>query len=448
MAKERHNDLTEGTIWKQILFFFFPILIGTFFQQLYNTVDSVVVGQFAGKEALSSVGGSSAQIINLLVGFFTALTGGCSVILSQFFGAKEERALNDALHTSYAMSILGGILLGIIGIVCAPMMLRMMNTPAELISDSVLYIRVYFFGVVFMFVYNMGSSVLRAIGDSRRPLYYLIVCCLINIVLDLLFVAALGMGVLGVALATLIAQVISAAMVTLHLMKNTPELKLSLNQIRFVPSMTRRMLYIGLPNGVQSMMYSVSNIFVQAAINGFGVNTVAAWTSLSKLDAVFWMVNGAMGTACITFVGQNFGAHKKERIQKGARVCLGMEIIFSILLSAAIIVFGRPLFSIFTGDDEVIALGIRMIAVISPFYGLFSFIEIPSGTLRAEGHVLVPTIITLLGVCVLRIFWTSLPLIRASIEGICMCYPVTWIAAGVGMVVYYLYKQKRVLERM
>ena len=208
--KQPINQITEGVIWKQLLLFFFPILLGTFFQQLYNTIDTVIVGQFVGKAALASVGGSSAQIVALIVGFFTGLSSGASVLIAQYFGARNEHAASDGLHNAYAISIVGGILLGIIGFFATPSMLRLMNTPDEIMQDSVIYLRIYFAGIIFVFLYNMGSSILRAVGDSKRPLYYLIACCLLNIILDVLFVVAFHMGVLGVAVATLISQAFSA----------------------------------------------------------------------------------------------------------------------------------------------------------------------------------------------------------------------------------------------
>ena len=226
-TREQQNGILEGVIWKQLLFFFFPILIGTFFQQLYNTVDTVIVGQFAGKEALSSVGGSSSQIINMVVGFFTGLTAGGTVLISQAYGASHRQRMEEALHTSYAFGILGGIGLGILGVAAAPAILRAMNTPVELMAMSTLYIRIYFSGLVFVFIYNMGAAVLRAIGDSKRPLYYLVVCCMVNIVLDLILVLYCGLGVLGVAVATLVSQAISAGMVTWTLMHKVDWMTLS-----------------------------------------------------------------------------------------------------------------------------------------------------------------------------------------------------------------------------
>lgn len=258
----KKNGIIEGTIWKQILIFFFPILVGTFFQQLYNTVDAVVVGQFAGKEALSSVGGSSSQIINFVVGFFTGLSAGATVIISQFYGAGDAKKIHRALHTAYAFAIIGGAAAGIIGIVVTVPIMRLMNTPEELLHDSAMYVMIYFAGLVFIFVYNMGSAILRAIGDSKRPLYYLVICCGINIVLDILLVSVFKLGVLGAAVATFIAQFVSAIMVTRALMYHTEGMKLVLKEIRLHGDVLPSMLKIGLPTGIQSSMYSLSNIIV------------------------------------------------------------------------------------------------------------------------------------------------------------------------------------------
>lgn len=362
------NRITEGVIWKQILIFFVPILIGTFFQQLYNTVDAVVVGRFAGKEALSSVGGSSSQIINLVVGFFTGLSAGATVIISQYFGAENRKKLEKALHTAYAFSFVFGIIVGIGGVIATPAILEMMNTPEELLADSALYVRIYFAGLLFVLVYNMGSAILRAIGDSKRPLYYLIVCCGINTVLDLLLVLVFDMGVLGAALATLLSQAISAVLVTWTLMFRTAEMKLELKRISFQKDILIVMLRIGLPTGIQSSMYSISNVIVQAALNKFGVDAMASWAAFGKIDGIVWMICGAFGIAATTFVGQNFGAGKWERVRKGTRDCLLMALGSMMVLSFLITVFGGPLFTIFTSDTEVIAIGMKMVQIISPLY--------------------------------------------------------------------------------
>ena len=447
MKETKENKIIEGVIWKQLLLFFFPIMIGTFFQQLYNTIDAVVVGQFAGKEALSSVGGSSAQIINLVVGFFTGLSAGASVIISQLFGAKDGEGLNKALHSAYAFSIVGGILCGILGILFAKPLLTIMNTPQELLAQSTLYVRVYFSGLIFIFVYNMGSAILRAIGDSKRPLYYLMICSVINIALDLLLVLGFHLGVAGVAIATLISQAVSAVMVTAALMYRTPGLKLIPAEIRFHREEFSTMLRIGLPTGIQSSMYSISNMIVQTVLNNFGVDTMAAWAVFGKIDSLFWMVNGAFGIAITTFVGQNCGAGKWNRVKKGVHVCLGMALVTALAFSAVFLSEGALLFRIFTQDKSVITIGLRMVAVISPTYFLFVFIEILSGALRAEGHVLVTTVMTLSGICLLRILWVTLIVPNGTLEEIVACYPVTWAICAVGMILYYWYKQRKIFAQ-
>ncbi len=447
-TQEKQNGILEGVIWKQLLIFFFPILIGTFFQQLYNTVDTVIVGQFAGKEALSSVGGSSAQIINMVVGFFTGLTAGGTVLISQAYGAFHRQRLEDALHTSYAFGILGGIGLGILGVAAAPLILRLMNTPEELMEMSILYIRIYFSGLVFVFIYNMGAAILRAIGDSRRPLYYLVVCCIVNIVLDLLLVLYFGLGVLGVAVATLLSQAISAVLVTWALMYKVDCMKLSLRGIRIRPEILKNMLQIGFPSGLQSSMYSISNMIVQAALNLLGVDTMAAWTAYGKIDSVFWMINSSFGIALTTFVGQNFGAGKWSRVKKGTRVCLGMAAGTAVFLTVVLMAAGPFLLGIFTGDAAVVAIGMTMMRCISPAFVMFVFIEIFSGSLRAQGYTFVTTVISVLGICVYRIIWVNMIPAGQGLTWIISCYPISWVVCAFLVSVYYFYKQNRIIGRM
>ena len=360
------NQITEGIIWKQLLIFFFPIVFGTFFQQLYNTIDTVIVGHFIGKGALASVGGSSTQIVNLVVGFFTGLSSGASVIIAQFYGAKDERSVQESLHTAYAFSILGSIVISIPGVLLAPHMLRWMNTPSELIQDSTLYLRIYFAGILFVFIFNVGSSILRAIGDSKHPLYYLVICCLLNIILDILCVVWLDMGVAGAAAATFFSQAVSAALVTRKLMISGGIMKLSLKKLRFHANVLRSQLRIGMPAGFQSIMYSLSNVIIQTALNNFGTDTVAAWSVYGKLDAVFWMISGAIGISITTFVGQNFGARKYDRVKKSVRVCLGIDTLISVVLVVFFLLLRNPLFAIFTNDPDVIRIGCEMMALITP----------------------------------------------------------------------------------
>ena len=448
MKKETQlaNQITEGIIWKQLLIFFFPIVFCTFFQQLYNTIDTIIVGHFIGKSALASVGGSSTQIVNLVVGFFTGLSSGASVIIAQFYGARDERSVQESLHTAYAFSILGSIAISIPGILLAPHLLRWMNTPAELVRDSALYLRIYFAGILFVFIFNVGSSILRAIGDSKHPLYYLMVCCLLNIILDILCVVWLDMGVAGAAIATFFSQAASAALVTRKLMVSGGILKLSLKQLRFHANVLRSLLRIGMPAGFQSIMYSLSNVIIQSALNSFGTDTVAAWSVYGKLDAVFWMISGAIGISITTFVGQNFGARKYGRVKKSVRVCLGIDALISGVLVIFFLLLRNPLFRIFTNDADVIRIGCEMMALITPCYMFFICIEVLSGALRGIGDVIIPTLITLGGVCLFRILWLFGALqIRPTVNAIILSYPVTWLTTSILFILYYLYRKRRTL---
>lgn len=442
-GNENSNQITEGVIWKQLLLFFFPIVFGTFFQQLYNTIDTVIVGHFVGKEALACVGGSTAQIVALIVGFFTGLCSGSAVVIAQFFGAGDRRTVQDSLHTAYAFSIIGSALIGIPGYIFTPQMLTLMRTPVELMPDSILYMRIYFVGIIFVFVYNMGASILRAVGDSKHPLYYLIWCCVINIILDIFFVVVFKMGVAGVAIATVISQAVSAVLVTWKLMKADEIVRLSFHKMKLHAGTLKLQLRIGIPTGIQSIMYSITNVIIQAAINNFGTDTVAAWAVYGKLDAIFWMVSSAFGIAITTFVGQNYGAGKKARVLKSTRVALGMDFIISAGLVLFLIFFRVFLFSLFTTDAAVIQIGADMLMFITPWYIVFIFIEILSGSLRGIGDVIIPLIITMMGVCVLRVVWIVAALVwNPTIEMIIFSYPVTWLLTAVAFIIYYFIRTK------
>ena len=442
--KIKQNQIIEGVIWKQLLLFFFPILFGTFFQQLYNTIDTVIVGHFVGKEALACVGGSTSQIVNLTVGFFTGIASGAAVVIAQFFGANNEKSVEESLHTAYAFSIIGSIFITILGLVLTPYMLNWMHTPSELMADSILYLRIYFAGILFVFIYNIGSSILRAIGDSKTPLIYLIICCVINIILDIVFVVLFKLGVAGVAIATVISQAVSAVMVTVKLMKEKGILKLYLKEIKIYPFVLRSQLRVGIPAGIQSIMYNITNVIIQSALNTFGTDTVAAWSVYGKLDALFWMMSGAFGIAITTFVGQNYGAGRHDRVLKSTRVCLAIDGIASLILTLFLIFARGILFRIFTNDPAVIKIGCDMLFLIAPWYMSFIFIEVLSGALRGIGDVVVPMIITMLGVCALRVIWIIGALnIHPTVETIIFSYPVTWLSTAILFIIYYIIRTKR-----
>lgn len=433
------NQITEGVIWKQLLFFFFPILLGTFFQQLYNTTDAVIVGQFVGKEALAAVGGPAATLINLLIGFFMGLSSGATVIISQYYGAGNGENVKKTVHTAVALSIAGGAAIMVLGMLFSGAALSAMHTPENIYSLSVMYMRIYFLGVIPSLVYNMGSGILRAVGDSRRPLYFLILSCIANIVLDVLFVAVLKMGVAGVAVATALSQVVSALMVIHALMKSEDSYRLYPKEIRFSPVLLHNIIRIGLPAGIQSTMYSLSNLIIQSSINSFGTDTVAAWTAYGKIDGIFWMIMGAYGVSATTFAGQNFGAGKYDRIKKSVRICLGMAAATSLLLSVIVLTGGRLFFCMFTDDAEVISIGLGMMRVISPCYITYICIEILGGTTRGCGDAIPPMLLTGVGVCVLRVIWalTAVPL-RPEVSTVALSYPITWTITSILFIIYYL----------
>ena len=438
------TELTEGSIGKALLKFFFPIMFGTFFQQLYNTVDAIIVGRFVGSNALAAVGGSSGMIVSLIVGFFIGLTAGASVIVSQFFGSGDREKVSKSMHTIYAFSIAGSVVISVVGYFLAPELLEMMSTPADIYEDSILYLRVFLLGIVFMFIYNTGSALLRAIGDSKRPLIYLIVCCFVNIVLDILFVAVFQMGVFGAALATIIALAISSVLVTKALANSKELCDFSIREIRIDWSMLKRQIYIGLPGGIQTSMYSLSNMILQVAVNKLGTDAAAAWTTLAKMDAIYWMVGGSLGTALTTVVGQNFGAGKVDRMKKSVNIGLGLYYALSGAIVIILMTFQRPLFAIFTDNQVVIDIAVSAFRIMAPFYLLFSFIEIYSCALRGMGDVLIPMIMTMTGVCGFRVLWSIFIVpISPSMELISWSYPVSWAVTSACFIVYYRYKMRR-----
>ena len=441
MASERSriNGITEGVIWKQLLIFFFPIMLGTFFQQLYNTVDAVIVGQYVGKEALAAVGGSTGTLINLLVGFFVGLSSGATVIISQYYGAYRPAETSLAVHTATALGIAGGVVFMVVGLIVSPLALTIMSTPADIFDHALSYIRIYFLGMVFNLVYNMGAGILRAVGDSKRPLYFLIFSTLLNVLLDLLFVVALNLGVNGAAIATILCQAVSAVLVMYILMRSDDVYRVRLRDIRFSLPILRDIVRIGLPAGLQSVIYNVSNIIVQATINSFDTNVIAAWTANGKIDGIFWMIMGAFGTATTTFSGQNFGAQKYDRIRRCVRVCGLMACGAAALISTVVLVFGPLIFRIFTSDEGVIESGMQIIHALAPFYFTYVCVEVISGTVRGAGDSFWPMIITCFGVCVGRILWILFVVPQYhTIEMLVWGYPISWALTSVLFIIYYL----------
>lgn len=433
------SRITEGPIWRHLLSFFFPILLGTFFQQLYNTVDAIIVGNFVGTEALAAVGGPAAVLINFLVNLFVGLSSGATVIVAQYYGARQIQELRRTVHTAIALAIAAGLGVMVLGIALSYPVMVLMGTPAEVMDYSLIYLRIYFVGSIASFLYNVGSSVLRAIGDTKRPLYFLIAACLTNIVLDLIFVVGFGLEVLGVALATVLSQIVSAVLVMLVLCRPDSIFCIARKEIRFHPDILKSILRIGLPTGLQSDMYTISNMLIQSCINSFGTSTMAAWTAFCKLDAFYWMISGAFGISITTFVGQNFGAQRYDRVRKSVRVCLLLSLVTALLVSGLYALGAQPLLRMFSTDTQVIEIGTFILWRMSPFYFTFICVEVMAGAIRGTGDSLKPMLLTCGGVCVLRVVWifTVLPLDR-TLGTLLLSYPMTWSITSLLFIIYYV----------
>ena len=433
------NAITEGVIWQQILLYFFPILLGSFFQYLYNTADAVIVGKFVGTEALAAVGGPAGTLINLLLGFFSGLSSGGTVIIAQFYGSGNKTKVSNAVHTAVALSIVGGLVMMGIGIPFSRVALGLMHTPADVIDLSTTYMRLCFAGILPSLIYNIGSGILRAVGDSKRPLYFLIVCCFANIVFDLIFVVVLGMGVAGAAIATALAQSLSAVLVVLTLMRTKDCYRLFIRKIRFYDNILGNIVKIGLPAGLQSVMYSLSYIILQTCVNSFGTTVIAAYTAYGKLDGIALMVMGAFGATATTFVGQNFGAQKFDRMRKVVRWSLALSAMFTVTLEMLLCLFAEPAMHLFTSDPAVVEQGVRITRFLVPGYVLYFAIEVFAGALRGSGDSLAPMLMTALGVCLIRVPWVLVgaPYFE-NILHVLTCFPITWGITTTMFLIYYL----------
>ena len=437
-TKKREIDLTQGPIAKQMLRFFIPIWCGIFFQQVYVTADAIIISQVIGEDALAAVG-CTGTFINLLIGFFTGISSGATVVIAQYFGAREHELVKKATHTALVMALVLGILFTIFGMASSPFILHLLQTPADIFEMSTQYLRVFFLGMVPCVLYNMGSGILRAVGDAKRPVYILIATALINIGLDLLFTAVLRMGVRGAALATILSQLLACILVLwcMHHEKDLP-IRLRFHELKADRRMLLHITRVGLPTGLQSTMFDLSNLLIQASVNFFGTAVIAGWTAYSNINMIFWMTISAMGTTIATFTGQNFGAGKLDRMHHGVKTALKLTGGGCILFTTLIILLRYPLLHLFANDPEVIEVGIRVIFIMAPAYITYMAIEVYSGVIRGVGEALVPMIITGLSICAFRVVWIIwiLPF-HNTMDMICISYPISWILGSVAFYIYY-----------
>lgn len=440
MNKEKSKNrglMTEGVIWKEILLFSIPLLLGNLFQQLYNAVDSVVVGNYIGAQALAAVG-SSAPVINLLVSFFMGLAVGAGVIISRYFGARKKEELHIAVHTSLALTFAAGLVMTLIGVLISPYVLQWVGTPSDVMDSSVLYLRIYFLGILSVMVYNMGSGILRAVGDSRNPLYFLIVSSVTNIILDMLFVIVFHMGIAGVGWATLIAQTISAVLTMLLLMRTKEEYQVKLKHIRFHKHMLYEIVRLGLPSGLQNAIVSFSNVIVQSNINAFGSLAMAGCGSYTKIDGFAILPVMSYSMALTTFTGQNMGAKKYDRVKQGAKTGILMSVITIVCISALLLILGPNVLAIFSSDPTVINYGLYKMHVLAPGYIFLAISHAFNGIIRGAGITTVPMIVMVTCWCGLRMAWilTSVPLFH-DIGVVFMGWPLTWVASALWLFLYY-----------
>lgn len=434
MAKQ--TIMTEGSIWKKILFFSIPLILGNLFQQLYNTVDSVIVGNFIGSNALAAVscGGS---VINLLIGFCIGASAGAGVVIAQFYGAQNKEGVKKAVHTTLAIAVVAGIVVTIAGIALIPSMLRLMGTPDEVYQDAVIYLQVYFGGMLFSVIYNMAAGILNAVGNSRRSLIYLMIAAVTNIVLDLLFVVVLKMGVVGVALATDISQLLSCIFIIGFLVKSNDIYKVNLREIRFYKGLPGKIIKIGLPTGIQNIVIALSNVIIQSSINSFGTIVMAGFASYVKIDGFNFLPVMSFSMAATTFTGQNIGAEKYDRVKKGMKVSLAMGMGYAMCTGLILYILAPQAMGIFTKDLEVVQCGVYLMKFFCPFYWILAFIHVMAGTIRGTGKTLPPMLIILFSLCVFRIIWiaTVVPVI-GELYGLIMVYPLSFVVGAILTIIY------------
>lgn len=436
-TKKKTMDMTDGVIWKQLVLFAVPLLIGNLFQQLYNTVDSIIVGNFVSTQALAAVG-STGPIINMLVGFFSGLATGAGVIISQYFGAKNGELLHKAVHTTLLMTLFLGIVLTFIGIGMTPAMLRFMSTPDDVMGSSTEYLRIYFGGIMGLMLYNVGAGILRAVGDSKRPLYFLILSSILNVVFDLLLVIGFKMGIAGVALATVISQFISAALILYVLARSKGDYSLKLRDLKMDWIILQKIIRVGLPAGLQMAITSFSNVFVQSYINAFGSACMAGWTTYSKLDQFILLPMQSLSLSATTFVGQNLGAGKLARAKKGTRVSLVMSLAVTAALTVLLLIFSRQFLLLFSQDENVIHYGSIFIWFLSPFYIVCCANQIFAGSLRGAGDATGPMLIMLGSFVVFRQLYLFIGTrFIDSVIYVAMGYPAGWIVCSVCMAIHY-----------
>lgn len=438
MSNTKGTVLTEGSIPKQIIGFAIPLFLGQMFQQFYNMADSLIVGNFLGDEALASVT-STGSLIFLLVGFFNGTAMGAGVVISRYFGAKDYDKVRIAVHTDVAFGIVSGIVMSVIGVLFTPQILKWMGTPSDVFPNSVMYLRVYFCGSLAVVLYNVCKSILQAVGDSKRPLYYLIISSIVNIILDLLFCGVFRLGVEFAALATILSQFLSLALCMGRLMKIQDVYQIHLKEIRMEKEMLKQIISIGLPSGVQNSIISIANVVVQSNINAFGTAAMAGCGSYTKIEGFGFLPITCFSMALTTFVGQNLGAKQYERVKKGAMFGIVCAITLAETMGILIYMFAPQLIPLFGGDAETVSYGVLQARTVTLFYFLLSFSHAAAAIMRGAGKSTVPMIVMMISWCGIRITYITMVAKQfGNIQMVFFAYPITWAISSVIFLVYLL----------
>ena len=434
-------DMCHGPLLGKILIFSIPLILSGILQLLFNAADIVVVGRYAGSNALASVGATSA-LINLLINVFIGLSIGSNVLIARYYGAKNEVATEETLHTSILLSLLSGLFLAVIGCLLSGPLLVLMGTPEDVLPLATLYMKIYFLGMPAMMLYNFGSAILRAIGDTKRPLYFLTISGVINVVLNLIFVIVFQMSVAGVALATVIAQCISALLIILTLMCQEGPCHLNLKALRLSKARVLEIAQVGLPAGIQGAIFSISNVLIQSSINSFGSVAMAGNTASSNIEGFIYISMNSIYQTSLSFTSQNYGAKQYDRISKILKICLGIVICIGLSLGTLALVFRYPLLGIYSSDSDVIAFGIKRLSIICSTYFLCGIMDVIVGTLRGLGYSMLPMIVSLIGACGLRILWIfTIFQYHHTLSMLYISYPITWIITFCAhMICYFMIK--------
>ena len=433
-------DMTKGSIVKAIILFSLPLILGNLLQQLYNAADSFIVGNFVSKSALGAVG-AGGNIIYFMIAFFLGSAAGAGILISRYYGAGDREKLDNALHTTMALSVIMGLIITVAGIFMSPLMLDLLDTPADVREEAVSYLRIFFGGMIFNVIYNMGAGILNAIGDSRRSLVYLATASVTNIILDLLFVAVMGFGIEGAAAATVISQALSAFLVVLYFVRRPGPVHMTLKDMtRFDAGMAGLTLRIGIPMAIQNMVISFSSMFIQSGVNGYGTDAVAGFAAYMKVDGFNIMPIMSFSVAATTFISQNLGAGRKDRVRKGMRTVLLIGTVYSAVMSVIMLLFRERIIGIFSDDPDVIRYGVICIFSLAPYYVLLSLLHTLAGSVRGSGRTMPPMVIILLSLCGFRILWIKLmgPALFEGIWGVLTAYPASFTVGLLLMIIYTL----------